>query len=107
MPLIAKRMALQAILRYLDAIPSGRIIRVENHKNDRFFEIELREECVLIVEDGYTKNEFLIVRRKARGVVSDLIRHEFPRSRYLRIKLKRPARRADLHLSPWSARKVR
>lgn len=107
MPQVAKRSASSFILNSLDEMEESQVIRVENHKNDRFLEIMCIEGFVEIREDGYRKEVHKVERPEVKSLIGKLIDFEFPRSHKLRIKKREYPDTGDLKISPWSERKLR
>lgn len=85
----------------------GHVIRVENHKNDRFLEIRKDGSMAEIREEGYTSIVHNLDEKELKATLRKIIEHEFPRSHKLRIKIRQDEAGGDLSISPWSARKIR
>lgn len=107
MPQIARRGALQFILNNLPNLGRDQIIRVENHKNDRFLEISRNGSLIRIREDGYSSLMHDIEPSEVKSLLNRLMDHEFPRSHKLRIKIRKPDESSIIKMSPWSERKMR
>lgn len=107
MPQVAKRGALHFILNSSKDLLDEQIIRVENHKNDRFLEIKKSGEMFQVKEDGYASMIHDIEITALKPLLSKLLEYEFPRSHKLRIKIRKPDQNSNIDMSPWSARKVR
>ena len=107
MPQVAKRAAHHFILKSVADLSEGQIIRVENHKNDRFLEIKREGDQVEVREDGYATTLHNIEVNELKSFLGRIIDYEFPRSHKLRIKIRKPGESSNIGMSPWSARKVR
>lgn len=107
MPQVAKRSANHFILNSVADLGKDQIIRVENHKNDRYLEIKRNGNRVEIREDGYTNTTHDIEITETKSLINRLIDYEFPRSHKLRIKIRKPDESSNIGMSPWSARKIR
>lgn len=106
MPQVAKRAAYNFILNSLGGLGQGQVIRIENHKNDRFLEIKRNGEKVEIKEDGYSSTIYSLDEAEVKSIIGKLIEYEFPRSHKLRIKVRKSIENGNLVISPWSARKI-
>lgn len=106
MPQVAKRSALNFILNNAIDLDGEHLMRVENHKNDRFLEIKRVGQIVLIKEDGYRKEIHEVEWKELKSLLNRLIEFEFPRSHKLRIKVRKQEETSNLEISPWSARKM-
>ncbi len=107
MPQVAKRAALHFILNSVEELDDDQLIRVENHKNDRFLEIRKAGNQLEVREDGYTTTVHNIEVSELKSLLNRIIDYEFPRSHKLRIKIRKPDESSNIGMSPWSARKVR
>lgn len=107
MPQVAKRAAHHFILNSVENLSGDQIIRIENHKNDRFLEIKRTGDKLEIREDGYTCEVHRIELSELKSLLGRLIEYEFPRSHKLRIKIRKPDESSNIGMSPWSARKIR
>lgn len=107
MPQVAKRAAHHFILNSVDGLGVDQIIRIENHKNDRFIEIKRIGDNLEVKEDGYTSMIHSIGINELKSLLGRLIDYEFPRSHKLRIKIRKPDESSNIGMSPWSARKIR
>lgn len=107
MPQVAKRAAYHFILNSIADLENGQIIRVENHKNDRFLEIRRSGNGLEIKEDGYNSIVHSVGPSEMKSLLGKLIEYEFPRSHKLRIKIRKPDENSNIGMSPWSARKIR
>lgn len=107
MPRLPKRNVLTFILRVIAELEVQQIIRVENHKNDRFLELRKTGDQIQVKEDGYTNTTHTVDPSDLKSLMNKLIEYEFPRSHQLRIKIRRPDENSDIGMSPWSARKMK
>jgi ArsR family metal-binding transcriptional regulator len=107
MPQVPKGSAQNFLVKYIAALSEEQIIRVENHKNDRFLIIRKSGKMVEIREDGYTNTTHTVEPSEVKSVLGKLLDYEFPRSHQLRIKIRKPMESNDIGMSPWSSRKVR
>lgn len=107
MPQVAKRAAYHFILNSLGDLGEDQIMRVENHKNDRFLEIKRTGGNIEIREDGYKSETHRMDPAEVKSVIGKIIEYEFPRSHKLRIKIRKEAGNDDIVMSPWSARKLK
>lgn len=107
MPQVAKRAAHHFILNSVEGLNEDQIIRIENHKNDRFLEIKRAGDQLEVREDGYTNTVHNIEVSGLKSLLGRIIDYEFPRSHKLRIKIRKPDESSSIGMSPWSARKVR
>lgn len=106
MPQIAKRSSIQFILNALKDLSEDQIIRVENHKNDRFLEFRKTADRIEVKEDGYSSLTHSVHANEIKSLLGRLIDYEFPRSHKLRIKVRKQGENVDYTVSPWSARKI-
>ncbi len=107
MPQVPKGSAQNFLLKYIAALSEEQIIRVENHKNDRFLIIRKSGDKVEIKEDGYTNTTHVVESSEVKSLLNRLLDYEFPRSHKLRIKIRKPNENNDIEMSPWSSRKIR
>lgn len=106
MPQVAKRGSLHFIISNAKELQEDQIIRVENHKNDRFLEIKKTGSKFQIKEDGYSSETHTIEPLELKSILTRLLEYEFPRSHKLRIKIRKPEQNSNFGMSPWSMRKI-
>ncbi len=86
MTLINARNAYNWILDNIENLKEGYVIRIENHKNDRWIEISKFNEKFMVKEVGYDNRTLEVDLKSLSSILNLILKHEFPRSNKLRIK---------------------
>lgn len=107
MPQVSKRAANHFILNCVEGLDEDELIRIENHKNDRFLEIKRTDDQLEVREEGYITAVHNTDICGLKSLLGRIIDYEFPRSHKLRIKIRKPNESSRIKMSPWSARKIR
>jgi len=86
---VPKRSTRDYSLGILEKMESTDELRIENKKNDRFLIITRKGEEFEIKEVGYLNSKITVDRNKIRKSISEAIEREFPRSNFLKVKLRK------------------
>ncbi len=76
------------IIKNIHNLKEGYVIRIENHKNDRWLEIKRSDDKYVMKEVGYTNREVILNEKELFSSISSVIDYEFPRSHMLRVKMR-------------------
>lgn len=74
------------ILKNVERLQEGYVIRVENHKNDRWIEIKKINDKFLLKEVGYANRTIEMDSKALSSSLNSILDYEFPRSHMLRVK---------------------
>lgn len=74
------------IMRNIHNLKDGYVMRIENHKNDRWLEIRRSGDKYLMKEVGYTNRDMILSEKELFSSLNSIIDYEFPRSHMLRVK---------------------
>lgn len=85
---VPKKNALHFIFNKAGTLEESHVLRVENHKNDRYLELTRTGDGFLVRESGYTHTEYKTDLKGLKPLLGRIIEDEFPRSHQLRIKIR-------------------
>jgi len=84
--MIDKTKIIDAVCERLEKLPLGHYLDLKTYKRNRtvmIVKVDVKE--LLVIEDGYFKDRFLITPDKLRKLLKTLLRKEFPRSQKIRL----------------------
>ena len=84
--MIDKTKIIDAVCERLEKLPLGHYLDLKTYKRNRtvmIVKVDVKE--LLVIEDGYFKDRFLITPDKLRKLLKNLLRKEFPRSQKIRL----------------------
>jgi hypothetical protein len=76
------------VVKNIHNLKEGYVIRVENHKNDRWLEIRRLGDKYSLKEVGYTNRDVMMNEKELFSSLNSIIYYEFPRSHMLRVKMR-------------------
>jgi hypothetical protein len=86
MALVNIESVLRTLLQRLDKLGPGQGIELLSHKRNRSIAVMvLEDKKVLVRERGYREEEKIVARGGLSKILKSLIKHEFPRSRKVRM----------------------
>jgi hypothetical protein len=84
--MIDKTKIVDTVVERLKRLPVSHYLDLRTYKRNRSVVIVKQgEDEVLVIEDGYFKEQFRVSPEKLRKVLKILLRREFPRSRKIRL----------------------
>ena len=84
--MIGKTKIIDAVCERLEKLPLGHYIDLKTYKRNRtVIIVKIDEKALLVIEDGYFKNRFLITYDKLKKLLKTLLKKEFPRSKKIRL----------------------
>jgi hypothetical protein len=84
--MIDKTNIIEAVMARLKNIPVGHYIDLRTYKRNRsVMVIKNTEDDMLVIEEGYSKEQFRVKSEKLKKLLAALLRKEFPRSRKIRL----------------------
>jgi hypothetical protein len=84
--MIDKTNIIEAVMVRLKNMPVGHYIDLRTYKRNRsVMIIKNTEDNMLVVEEGYSKEQFQVQSDKLKKLLAALLRKEFPRSRKIRL----------------------
>ena len=83
--MIDKEKTIETVCERIGKLPLGHYLDIRSYKRNRSVIIAKMEKELLVIEDGYVKNRFLIKPEKLKKVLKTLLKREFPRSRKIRL----------------------
>ena len=84
--MIDKTKILDTVCERLEKLPIGHYIDLKTYKRNRtVIIVKIDEKKLLVIEDGYFKDKFLIKSDKLKKLLKTLLKKEFPRSRKIRL----------------------
>jgi hypothetical protein len=83
---IDKTKIIDAVCERLEKLPLGHYLDLKTYKRNRtVIIVKVDKKKLLVVEDGYFKDRFLIPPDKLKKLLKTLLRKEFPRSKKIRL----------------------
>lgn len=89
MATVSKKSSRDYILELLSDLKPDDEIRIENKKNDRYLIITRSGNEYRIKEVGYYSGTIVVQRDSIRQAISESLNREFPRSNFLKVKLRK------------------
>ncbi|UCD31273.1 MAG: hypothetical protein JSV38_10755 [Desulfobacterales bacterium] len=84
--MIDKTKIIDTVCERLEKLPVGHYIDLKTYKRNRTVIIVKKDENkLLVIEDGYHKDRFVIKPGKLKKLLKTLLKKEFPRSRKIRL----------------------
>ncbi len=84
--MIDKTKIIDTVVKKLAKLPVGHYLDLKTYKRNRTIIIaKIEENRLLVIEDGYFKDRFLITTEKLKKLLKTLLKKEFPRSRKIRL----------------------
>lgn len=84
--MIDKTKIVDTVVERLKRLPVSHYLDLRTYKRNRSVVIvKQAEDEVLVIEDGYFKEQFRVSPEKLKKVLKALLRKEFPRSRKIRL----------------------
>ncbi len=84
--MIDKTKIIDTVCERLVKLPLGHYIDLKTYKRNRtIIIVKIDEKKLLVIEDGYFKDRFLIKFDKLKKLLKTLLRKEFPRSKKIRL----------------------
>jgi len=84
--MIDKTKIIDTVCERLQKLPIGHYIDLKTYKRNRtVIIVKIDEKKLLVIEDGYFKDRFLIKSDKLKKLLKTLLKKEFPRSRKIRL----------------------
>jgi hypothetical protein len=84
--MIDKTKIIDTVCKRLEKLPLGHYIDLKTYKRNRTVMIvKVDEKKLLVIEDGYFKDRFLIKPDKLKKILKTLLKMEFPRSKKIRL----------------------
>jgi hypothetical protein len=83
--MIDKTKIIDTVCERIEKLPVGHYLDIRPYKRNRSVIIVKMEKELLIIENGYFKERFLVKPEKLKKVLKTLLRKEFPRSRKIRL----------------------
>jgi hypothetical protein len=84
--MIDKTRIVDTVCQKLKTLPISHCLDLRTYKRNRSVIIaKLAEDDLLVIENGYYKEEFRVKPEKLRKVLKTLLKKEFPRSRKIRL----------------------
>jgi hypothetical protein len=84
--MIDKSKIIDTVCERLEKLPLGHYIDLKTYKRNRtVIIVKIDEKTLLVVEDGYFKERFLIKSGKLKKLLKTLLKKEFPRSKKIRL----------------------
>ena len=84
--MIDKTKIIDTVGERLKKLPLGHYIDLKTYKRNRtVIIVKVDEKKLLVIEDGYFKDRFLIKSDKLKKLLKTLLKKEFPRSKKIRL----------------------
>jgi len=84
--MIDKTKIIDTVRERLEKLPLGHYIDLKTYKRNRtVIIVKIDEKKLLVIEDGYFKDRFLIKSDKLKKLLKTLLKKEFPRSKKIRL----------------------
>jgi hypothetical protein len=84
--MIDKTKIIDSVCERLEKLPFGHYIDLKTYKRNRtVIIVKIDEKKLLVIEDGYFKDKFLIKSDKLKKLLKTLLKKEFPRSKKIRL----------------------
>ena len=84
--MIDKTKIIDTVCKRLKKLPLGHYIDLKTYKRNRtVIIVKVDEKKLLVIEDGYFKDRFLIKSDKLKKLLKILLKKEFPRSKKIRL----------------------
>ena len=84
--MIDKNKIIDAVCKKLAKLPVGHYLDLKTYKRNRTVIIaKIEENRLLVIENGYFKDRFLIKPEKLKKLLKTLLKKEFPRSKKIRL----------------------
>ena len=84
--MVDKTKIIDIVCERLKKLPLGHYIDLKTYKRNRtVIIVKVDEKKLLVIEDGYFKDRFLIKSDKLRKLLKILLKKEFPRSKKIRL----------------------
>ena len=84
--MIDKTKIIDTVCERLKKLPLGHYIDLKTYKRNRtVLIVKVDEKKLLVIEDGYFKDRFLIKSDKLKKLLKILLKKEFPRSKKIRL----------------------
>ena len=84
--MIDKTKIIDTVRERLKKLPLGHYIDLKTYKRNRtVIIVKIDEKELLVIEDGYFKDRFLIKPDKLKKLLKTLFKREFPRSKKIRL----------------------
>jgi len=84
--MIDKTKIIDTVWERLEKLPIGHYLDLKTYKRNRtVILVKIDETKLLVIEDGYFKNRFLITPDKLKKLLKTLLKREFPRSKKIRL----------------------
>jgi len=84
--MIDKTKIIDTVCERLKKLPLGHYIDLKTYKRHRtVIIVKVDEKKLLVIEDGYFKDRFLIKSDKLKKLLKILLKKEFPRSKKIRL----------------------
>jgi hypothetical protein len=84
--MIDKTKIIDTVLERLEKLPPGHYLDLKTYKRNRtVILVKIDETKLMVIEDGYFKNRFLITPDKLKKLLKTLLKREFPRSKKIRL----------------------
>ncbi len=84
--MVDKTRLIETVTERLEKLPTGYYLDVRTYKRNRsVLIVKMREDDLLIIEDGFFKERFHIKTEKLKKLLATLLRREFPRSHKIRV----------------------
>jgi hypothetical protein len=84
--MIDKTKIIETVCERLEKLPWGHYLDLKTYKRNRtIIIVKIDENKLLVIENGYFKDRFLIKPDKLKKLLKTLLRIEFPRSKKIRL----------------------
>jgi hypothetical protein len=84
--MIDKTKIIDTVLERLEKLPLGHYLDLKTYKRNRtVIIVKIDEKKLMVIEDGYFKDRFLIKPDKLKKLLKTLLKREFPRSKKIRL----------------------
>ena len=84
--MIDKTKIIETVRERLEKLPLGHYIDLKTYKRNRtVIIVKVDEKKLLVIENGYFKDRFLITPDKLKKLLNILLKKEFPRSKKIRL----------------------
>jgi hypothetical protein len=84
--MIDKTKIIDTVLERLEKLPLGHYLDLKTYKHNRtVIIVKIDEKKLMVIEDGYFKDRFLIKPDKLKKLLKTLLKREFPRSKKIRL----------------------
>lgn len=84
--MIDKTKIIETVCKKLEKLPDGHYLDMKTYKRNRTVIIaKIDNNRLLVIENGYFKDRFLIKPEKLKQLLKTLLKKEFPRSKKIRL----------------------